>query len=679
LNTHYKSTFVALAFAFTGGCALLFGLFYREAKNNAITKLHEEQRIHAKQAARGIENFFATWTRTLDALAKMDEVADNDAVGQRLLKLFYEANQEQIMSITRLDERGVIIHNFPAGSSVGTDISGQKHVRELLRDHQPVISDVFRAVEGVDAIALHVPVFRGAEFKGSVGILVNFESLAKRYLDVIQIGETGYAWVVSRDGTILYSPIPGFTGKSVWEVTGNFASLIAMENDMLKGREGTAIYTFDRIGDRNVGQTRKYAVYMPVQIGNTFWSIAVASAEQDVLSGLISFRNKLALVVGALFLCGMVFSTLGAKAWFIVKEEEKRKLTEEKLQESEQRFRQVTETAGEFIWEVDAAGLYTFASPSVEKILGYTAEELVGKLHFYDLFVPSVREERKAAAFRLFAARQSFRNFPNPNVSKSGRVVHLETSGAPVLDPAEELVGYRGADADVTGRRNAEAAARELGGRLINAQENERRRIARDLHDDLSQRLALISVELELFGQEPPAQPEAIAGRMQRFSGEVKSLSSEIHRLAHELHPAKLEQLGLAATVRGFCKELAAAHEFAIEFEPRDVPTSLPNEVALCLYRITQEALQNVVKHSGATSAKVELAATRGELHLIVTDDGHGFDPQAMPDNGSLGIVSMRERVRMVQGQISVQSRPGEGTRVEVRVPIAPPAGEAGG
>ena len=110
---------------------------------------------------------------------------------------------------------------------MGTDISDQKHVRELLRDHKPVISDVFRAVEGFDAVALHVPIFRGSVFKGSIGILINFESLAKRYLDVIKIGETGYAWVVSRDGTQLYSPIPGFTGKSVFETIKDSPSLIS--------------------------------------------------------------------------------------------------------------------------------------------------------------------------------------------------------------------------------------------------------------------------------------------------------------------------------------------------------------------------------------------------------------------------------------------------------------------
>ena len=138
---------------------------------------------------------------------------------------------------------------------------------------------------------------------------------------------------------------------------------------------------------------------------------------------------------------------------FILRQE-----VEEALRRNEERFNQVAEATGKFIWEVDANGLYTYASRSVRKILGYTPEELVGEKHFYDLFVPSVDEQPKAAAFRLFADRQAFRNFPNPKVTKRGNTVHLETSGVPVLDPAGNFMGYRGADTDVTERKQAEEA-----------------------------------------------------------------------------------------------------------------------------------------------------------------------------------------------------------------------------
>jgi PAS domain S-box-containing protein len=339
------------------------------------------------------------------------------------------------------------------------------------------------------------------------------------------------------------------------------------------------------------------------------------------------------------------------------------------LRESEARMALAAEAAGFGVWMWSIARNQIWGSERWLRLFGFapdaavTFESVIQRVH------PDDREGVECAVRRAVADRSDYAAeyrvvLPDNTqrwVAARGRV-YPDTHGKPVR--------MMGATIDITERHRAESAARELGGRLISAQEDERRRMARDLHDDLSQRLALISVELDMFGQQPPAQREAIAGRMQEFSGEVRSMASEVHRFAHQLHPAKLEQLGLAATVRGFCKELAAAHEMAISFESHDVPRVLPDDVALCLYRITQEALQNVVKHSGATAAKVELAAHGRELYLVVADDGRGFDLQAIELGVSLGIVGMRERVRMVHGQVSVQSRLGEGTRIEARVPI---------
>ncbi len=326
-----KRHLVFLVIIFSTVCALLFNSFYREAKNTAIKKLQDEQVVHAKQAARSIETFFRTWTETLSSFSKMDEIINMDTVGKRYIKLFYEVHHEQIRSITRVDEKGTIIYTFPFSRAIGSNISEQEHVQEILKEHKPVISDVFMTVQGFYALALHVPVFKESVFKGTIAIVVNFEILAKHYLDVIKVGENGYAWVISRNGTQLYSPIAGFIGKPVFENYRDYPSVLAMVNDMLKGYEGTAEYTFDRIGDRNLRQVKKYAAYMPIQLGNTFWSIVVASAEQNVLSGLISFRNRLILIIGVIFLFGIAFSLLGAKAWLIVKEEEKRKRAEEEL------------------------------------------------------------------------------------------------------------------------------------------------------------------------------------------------------------------------------------------------------------------------------------------------------------------------------------------------------------
>jgi len=219
--------------------------------------------------------------------------------------------------------------------------------------------------------------------------------------------------------------------------------------------------------------------------------------------------------------------------------------------------------------------------------------------------------------------------------------------------------------------------AQTLSGRLITGQENERARLARDLHDGLSQSMALLAVELEMLGQQPPDAREQMTGRMDDFAAQVKALSADVHRMSHALHPAKLDQLGVATAMSGHCRDVERAHAIAIQCEARDVPRWLPPDVALCLYRVTQEALQNVVKHSGAKRATVELTAADGELRLTISDNGKGFDPEAVRAGGGLGLLSMRERVRLVHGQIQWRSQPGAGTRVDVRVPLPPP-GESG-
>jgi signal transduction histidine kinase len=221
----------------------------------------------------------------------------------------------------------------------------------------------------------------------------------------------------------------------------------------------------------------------------------------------------------------------------------------------------------------------------------------------------------------------------------------------------------------------AAAAAQDLAGRLIGVHEDERRRLAGALHDGLSQSMALLAVELEMVGQHPPNAPGQIKSRMDELSAQVKALSADVHRLSYTLHPAKLEQLGLATATAGFCREVEQAHQIAVQCSCQNVSRWLPPDVALSLYRVVQEALQNVVKHSGAKSATVELRAADGEIQLNVADTGKGFDTGAV--NKGLGLVSMRERVRLVSGQIHWRSQPGHGTHVYVRVPL-PAAGATG-
>lgn len=232
---------------------------------------------------------------------------------------------------------------------------------------------------------------------------------------------------------------------------------------------------------------------------------------------------------------------------------------------------------------------------------------------------------------------------------------------------AAALAAYRSRIVHLEGRRAAQEAATR---QIIRSQENERKRVASELHDGLSQNLALLSVELEMFGQRLPEAPSQIHARLQEFSNQTKGLSSEVHRISHGLHPAKLTQLGLAVALKGFCREVEAAHQKAVRFAAHGVPRALPEDVALCLYRVTQEAIQNMVKHSEAKMTTVDLAVVGDAIELVISDDGKGFVVEAERAAGSLGLVGMQERMALVQGELAVKSKPGEGTRVEVRVPL---------
>ncbi|MDR3622342.1 MAG: histidine kinase [Paludisphaera borealis] len=211
---------------------------------------------------------------------------------------------------------------------------------------------------------------------------------------------------------------------------------------------------------------------------------------------------------------------------------------------------------------------------------------------------------------------------------------------------------------------------RRLTGRLLLAQETERRRIALELHDDLNQRLALLAVDLDLLGQNPPTSGALLGERMHELSGRVKQLSSEVHELSHQLHPTKVEQLGLVVAVRGLCGELSHSHDLNIDFTAEQVASTISADTALCLYRITQEALRNVIRHSGARHARVELRGSPNAISLLISDDGCGFDTESADGKGGLGLVSMRERLRLVGGDITILSRTPGGVQIDVRIPI---------
>jgi PAS domain S-box-containing protein len=223
---------------------------------------------------------------------------------------------------------------------------------------------------------------------------------------------------------------------------------------------------------------------------------------------------------------------------------------------------------------------------------------------------------------------------------------------------------------DITERKRIEQGLREIGARILLVQEEERRRVARELHDDFSQRLALLAIDLEQLAQRPPSAGHEWSARLESMWSQTQELTSDLHRLSYQLHPSKLEDLGLVTAVRSYCHGLLKQAGLEVRFSDANVPRVLPKEISLCLYRIVQEALHNVVKHSGVKTATVDLSGGPNEVRLVVSDSGRGFVVNAAPGIDGLGLVSMQERVRHVGGLWSIESHPFGGTRIVVRIPV---------
>ena len=439
-----------------GFCSFLFTSFYNQAKQEAIKHINNEQLLHARHAARGIEDFFNNWTRTLTALSESSPVIKMDKAGKENIKLLYKSNQERIRAITRVDAAGRIIYTFPFNpEAVGRDISNQAHVREIMRTHTPVVSDVFFAVQGYDTIALHVPVFRNKTFQGTIAITINFQTLAKRYLEGIKIGKTGYARVTSRKGMELYCPVPGHTGKSVFENYKDFPSILAMAEDMLKGHQGATIYTFDEIRDGKVEVVKKHAVFMPIHFGNTFWSVVVASPEDEIIASLEDFRNNLILVIGLLLLGGVLFSYYGLKAWLIIGEEKKRHRAEEALRESEERFKTLSDKTPLGMCLIDIDGRYEYVNPAFVKIFGYDLSDIPTGKEWFRAAYPDPEYRREV----MSDWKEDLSSYPNLEIRP--RIYEVRCKGGafrtimfrPVTLPSgKQLIIYE----DITERKQAE-------------------------------------------------------------------------------------------------------------------------------------------------------------------------------------------------------------------------------
>lgn len=344
-----------------------------------------------------------------------------------------------------------------------------------------------------------------------------------------------------------------------------------------------------------------------------------------------------------------------------------RRRAEVQLRESEERFRLVANTAPVMIWMsgTDRKCSYVnktwldFTGRSLEAELG---DDWAGGLH------PDDSDRSLKTYTEAFDQRESF-EMQYRLRRRDGEYRWVLDKGVPRFNPDGTFAGYIGSCIDITERKLAEEAMSTIGRRLIEAQEEERTWIGRELHDDINQRLALLAVELDRWRQQIPSTPE-LRNQLRHAQERIMQISKDVQGLSHRLHSSKLEYLGLATAANSFCRELSGQSKVEVQFSHAGVPRSLPKEVSLCLFRVLQEALQNAVKHSGVRSFTVDLHGTEEAIELTVSDIGSGFEEQDAFTRDGLGLISMRERVQLVHGELSVKSKTGAGTTVHAWVPL---------
>ncbi|OEU50101.1 MAG: hypothetical protein BA872_09745 [Desulfobacterales bacterium C00003060] len=346
----------------------------------------------------------------------------------------------------------------------------------------------------------------------------------------------------------------------------------------------------------------------------------------------------------------------------------------ESLRKSEKRFRDLAESASDWIWELDAEGRYVYSNPAVQTILGYRPDYMLGK-YFYDFFSQKERGALGPTTFQTMGQGKPISDLDNRYIHKDGRIIILEVRGVPLFDKAGNLVGYRGINRDITARIRGEEHIRGLTQQLMRAQENERQRLSHNLHDLVGQDLSALKIGLDTLFHDQPEVPSGPRQRVAQLSKMVHGIIVTLRDLAYGLRPTSLDQLGLVQTVHQYCDEFFARTGVKVDFFTAGIEDlKLDSDTDITLYRLIQEGLRNVKKHADATDATIRLVASFPNIILRVEDNGKGFDVQnryvSALSEKRMGLGSMEERVAFLGGKMRIESRAMQGTKILIEVPI---------
>jgi PAS domain S-box-containing protein len=690
-------------------CGVLLYSVYTDIESKTIAQVNNEQIVHAGQAAAGFESFFTTYNSSLSFLAGNAHIVTMDPDGRELMRDFFNSHNGEISSITRVDENGIITYTYPVETSTGANISTQSHVRQLMSTHAVVISDVFTSVQGFRTVAFHMPVFQGGRFKGSIAILIPFDTLAKKNLGNIRILDSGYAWTISPEGVVLYSAYPELIGKSVFEVFNNSPSVTAMAREAIKGSRGVTAITVNRDPAYNISGQKFQAIYLPVNLGTTSWSIIVSTPENEILGTIQGFRNNL-IIISALLIISLLFFTFYlARARGIVQEEEIRRKAEDALRESEEFNRSLVENLPDIIMIYDSRGIVMFANKTAMSVLGSPTSNVIG-----DPILSFVADYHRSDVEQKMRARLSgvvLAPYEIDIRTGSGGIITAILQGVPISYRKEPVVLVM--VVNITERKQAEQKLQEAH-RDLEKKVAERTRELSDANIRLQELDRLKSAFLATMSHELRTPLNSIIG----FSGIL------LQELAGPLNEEQKKQLGMVSDSSEHLLALIndildlskiEAGQLKIAIEPFDIRPVLDKvvrtvrpmadakhlalkvEVAPELGAVRADSrrveqvllnlLSNSIKFTEQGSIRIACSLQGDAILISVTDTGIGiknedldklFRPFTQVDTGltrqhegtGLGLSLSKKLVTLMGGTIGVESEPGRGSTFSFTVPV---------
>lgn len=426
-------------------CLILFQYFYQIEKQNKFEEIQSHQKLHAKQAIKSFEEMFNNWNGLLSYLTNDKKIKEMNFEGKKLINKIYDIYKNDLKGITRTDKNGIITYTIPYyPNTIGRDISKQKHMIKLLDNHKPVCSDVFKSVQGYDAIVIHYPIFKNNKYDGSLAFIFNFQNITHSILSDIKIGEKGKTWLITSEGYILYSNETFAQNKSIYQVFINDSERLLLAKKMLTGKEGEASLNHTKTGDTYL------TYFVPIKILNSFWSLGISYSESEMTSSLSNFRKKLLFLFSIIFLGGIFSAYFGIKGWIIVKEESARIKAEQDAKKSETRYKSLFENINVSLFQTNINFELIKANQYFIQLFMYNENEIY-KIPFGLLFN---NNDDKAELKDILLKQGSIKSKELLMVKKNGDKFWASINAILLKDENENNTSILGSIRDITERKD---------------------------------------------------------------------------------------------------------------------------------------------------------------------------------------------------------------------------------